>query len=192
LIVFGRKLQLTIVNSPLSLTIFPHSGYLRHRDFSPTIHRLAIITATEREDSFEYFAGATRGTAMMKGPLTRLFPQLTKEQRARNKEQRAQNDVVLKAVNRDFSNVVVAVRREFGGIENWKQLSKSKASVVSRIAAAIQSVDTAPDDLLNNATRTVIQEIYAIEEWPTTKRVVVSRAAAAIRRLKQGGRMATR
>lgn len=129
---------------------------------------------------------------MMKGPLTRLFPQLTKEQRARNKEQRAQNDVVLKAVNRDFSNVVVAVRREFGGIENWKQLSKSKASVVSRIAAAIQSVDTAPDDLLNNATRTVIQEIYAIEEWPTTKRVVVSRAAAAIRRLKQGGRMATR
>ena len=122
---------------------------------------------------------------MMKGPLARRFPQLTKEQRA-------QNDAVVKAVNRDFSNVVVAVRREFGGIENWKQLSKSKASVVSRIAAAIQSVDTASDDLLNNATRTVIQEIYAIEEWPTTKRVVMSRAAAAIRRLKQGGRMATR
>ena len=122
---------------------------------------------------------------MMKGPLAKRFPQLTKEQRA-------QNDAVVKAVNRDFSNVVVAVRREFGGIENWKQLSKSKASVVSRIAAAIQSVDTASDDLLNNATRTVIQEIYAIEEWPTTKRVVMSRAAAAIRRLKQGGRMATR
>ena len=122
---------------------------------------------------------------MMKGPLAKRFPQLTKEQRR-------QHDAVIKAVNRDFSSVVVAVRREFGGIENWKQLSKSKASVVSRIAAAIQSVDTASDDLLNNATRTVIQEIYAIEEWPTTKRVVVSRAAAAIRRLKRGGRMATR
>ena len=121
----------------------------------------------------------------MKEALGKRFPQLTKEQRA-------QHDAVIKAVNRDFSNVVVAVRREFAGIENWEQLSKSKASVVSRIAAAIQSVNIPSDDVLNKATQTVIQEIYAIEEWPTTKRVVVSRSTAAIRRLKLRGRLATR
>jgi hypothetical protein len=134
----------------------------------------------------------TGGTPITKEALVKRFPQLTKEQRAQRKEQRAQHDAVIKAVNRDFSNVVVAVRREFAGIENWEQLSKSKASVVSRIAAAIQSVDIPFDDVLNKATQTVIQEIYAIEEWPTTKRVVVSRATAAIRRLKLRGRMATR
>ena len=127
----------------------------------------------------------TGGTPIIKEALVKLFPQLTKEQRARH-------DAVIKAVNRDFSNVVAAVRREFAGIENWEQLSKSKASVVSRIAAAIQSVDIPSDDVLNKATQTVIQEIYAIEEWPTTKRVVVSRATAAIRRLKLGGRIPTR
>jgi hypothetical protein len=127
----------------------------------------------------------TGGTPIMKEALVKRFPQLSKEQRA-------QHDAVIKAVNRDFSNVVVAVRREFAGIENWEQLSKSKASVVSRIAAAIQSVDIPSADILNKATQTVIQEIYAIEEWPTTKRVVVSRATAAIRRLKLGGRIATR
>ena len=133
----------------------------------------------------------TGGTPIMKEALVKLFPQLTKEQRAQLKERRAQDDAVIKAVNRDFSNAIVAVRREFAGIENWKQLSKSKASVVSRIAAAIQSVDTASDGVLNMATQTVIQEIYAIEEWPTTKRLVVSRATAAIRRLKPGGHLAT-
>jgi len=121
----------------------------------------------------------------MKEALVKQFPPLTKERRA-------QHDALIKAVNRDFSNVVVAVRREFVGIENWEQLSKSKALVVSRIAAAIQSVDIPSDDVLNQATQTVIQEIYAIEEWPTTKRVVVSRATAAIRRLKLRGRMSTR
>ena len=121
----------------------------------------------------------------MKNALVERFPQLTKEQRA-------QHDAVIKAVNRDFSNVGIAVRREFAGIGNWEQLSKSKASVVCRIAAAIQSVDIPSNDLVNKATQTVIQEIYAIEEWPTTKRVVVSRVIAAIRRLKLGGRIATR
>ena len=125
----------------------------------------------------------TGGTPITKEALAKQFPELSKEQRA-------QHDALIKAVNRDFSNVVVAVRREFAGIENWEQLSKSKASVVSRIAAAIQSVDIPSDDVLNQATQTVIQEIYAIEEWPTTKRVVVSRATAAIRRLKLRGRMA--
>ena len=134
----------------------------------------------------------TGGTPIMKDALAKLFPPLTKEQRAQLKERRAQHDAMIKAVNRDFSNVVVAVREEFAGIENWEQLAKSKASVVSRIAAAIQSVDIPCDVVLNDATQTVIQEIYAIEEWPTTKRVVVSRATAAIRRLKLRGRMSTR
>lgn len=129
---------------------------------------------------------------IMKKALVKRFPQLTKEQRARQKEWRAQQDALIKAVNRDFSNVVIAVRREFAGIENWEQLSKSKGSVVSRIAAAIQSVDIPSDDVLNQATQTVMQEIYAIEEWPTTRHVVLSRATAAIRRLKLRGRMATR
>lgn len=121
----------------------------------------------------------------MKEELAKRFPRLTKARRA-------QHDAVIRAVNRDFSNVIVAVRREFVGIENWEQLSKSKASVVSRIAAAIQSVDIPCDDVLNKAIQTVMQEIYAIEEWPTAKRVVVSRATAAIRRLKLGGRMLAR
>lgn len=121
----------------------------------------------------------------MKDALVKRSPQLTKEKRA-------QHDAVIKAVNREFSNVIVAVRREFAGIENWKQLSKSKASVVSRIAAAIQSVDIPSEDILNDATQTVMQEVYAIEEWPSAKRVVASRATAAIRRLKLRGRMATR
>lgn len=115
--------------------------------------------------------------------LVRRFSQLTKKQRA-------ERAAVIKAANRGFNNVALAVRREFVGIENWKQLSKSKASVVSRIAAAIQRMDSASDDVLNKATQTVIQEIYAMEEWPTTKRAVVSRAIAAIRRLKLGGRAA--
>jgi len=116
-------------------------------------------------------------TAIMKEELAKQFPPMTKDQRAKH-------DALAKAVNRDFSDVVVAVRRQFAGIEDWKQLSKSKASVVSRIAAAIQSVDTPCAEVLNKATQTVIQEIYAIEEWPTAKRVVASRATAAIRRLK--------
>ena len=124
----------------------------------------------------------TGGTPITKKALAKQFPRLTKEGRA-------QHDAVIKAVNRDFSHVVAAVRREFAGIENWEQLSKSKASVVARIAAAIQSVDIPFEDVLNKATQTVMQEIYAIEEWPTTKRVVVSRATAAIRRLKLRGRM---
>jgi hypothetical protein len=103
-----------------------------------------------------------------------------------SKAQRAERVATIKAFNGTFSEVALAVRREFVGIDNWKQLSKSKASVVSRITAAIQNVDSASDDLLNKATRTVIQEIYAMEEWPATKRAVVSRATAAIRRLKLG------
>ena len=103
-----------------------------------------------------------------------------------SKAQRAERVAAIKAFNGTFDDVALAVRREFVGIENWKQLSKSKASVVSRIRAAIQNLDSASDDVLNKATRTVIQEIYAIEEWPTTKRAVVSRATAAIRRLKLG------
>lgn len=116
--------------------------------------------------------------------LVSRFPQLTKKQRA-------ERVAAIKAANGVFNKAALAVRQEFVGIENWKQLSKSKASVVSRIAAAIQSIDSASDDILNKATRTVIQEIYAMEEWPTTKRVVVSRATAAIRRLKLGGRIAS-
>ena len=111
--------------------------------------------------------------------LAGRLPQLTKQQRA-------ERVTAIKAFNRSFNDVALAVRREFVGIENWRQLAKSRASVVSRIAAAIQSVDAAFDDVLNKATRTVIQEIYAMEEWPTTKRVVMSRATAAIRRLKLG------
>lgn len=103
-----------------------------------------------------------------------------------SKAQRAERVAVIKVFNGTFSDVALAVRREFVGIENWKQLSKSKASVVSRITAAIQNVDSASDDVLNKATRTVIQEIYAMEEWPATKRAVVSRATAAIRRLRLG------
>jgi hypothetical protein len=101
-----------------------------------------------------------------------------------SKAQRAEHVAAIKTFNGTFNDVALAVRREIVGIENWKQVSKSKASVVSRITAAIQHLDSASDDVLNKATRTVIQEIYAIEEWPTTKRVVVSRATAAIRRLK--------
>ena len=114
---------------------------------------------------------------MLKEALAKQFPPLSKERRA-------EHDAVIKAVNRDFSTVVVAVRQEFGGIKNWKQFSKSKASVASKIATAIQNVDSASAGVLNMATQTVIQEIYAIEDWPTNKRVVVSRATAAIRRLK--------
>jgi hypothetical protein len=61
---------------------------------------------------------------------------------------------------------------------------------VSLLVAAIQRVDAGSDDAVIKATQTVRQEIYAIEEWPTTKRVVLSRATAAIRRLKLGGRLA--
>jgi hypothetical protein len=115
--------------------------------------------------------------------LVRRFPQLTKEQRA-------ERVAVIRAANRDLNTLSASVRREFASIDNWKQLSGSKASVVSIIVAAIQRVDSASDVLMNKATQTVRQEIYAIEEWPTTKRVVLSRATASIRRLKLGGRLA--
>ena len=110
-------------------------------------------------------------------------PQLTKKERA-------ERVAVIKAANRIFDSLSAAVRHEFAGIKNWKQLSKSKASVVSMVVAAIQRVDSASDNAVHKATQTVRQEIYAIEEWPTTKRVVLSRTTAAIRRLKVGGRMA--
>lgn len=113
----------------------------------------------------------------------RSIPQLTKKERA-------ERVAVIKAANRIFDSLSAAVRREFAGIENWKQLSKSKGSVVSIVVAAIQRVDSASDDAVNKATQTVRQEIYAIEEWPTTKRIVMSRTTAAIRRLKLGGRLA--
>ena len=103
-----------------------------------------------------------------------------------SKEQREERMAAIKSSNRTFNDVASAVRREFAGMENWKQVSESKSAVASRIISAIQDLDSASDDLLNKATRTVIQEIYAIEEWPTTKRVVTSRATAAIRRLKLG------
>ena len=103
-----------------------------------------------------------------------------------SKAQRAERIAAIKTFNGTFKDLALAVQREFAGVGNWKQLSKSKASVISRITAAIQNVDSASADVLNKATRTVIQEIYAIEEWPTTKRAVVSRATAAIRRLKLG------
>ncbi len=110
------------------------------------------------------------------------FPKLTKEQRA-------ERVAAMRAANKVFTNLSLAVQQEFAGIDNWKELSKSKASVVSAIAAAIQRADYAFDDITDKATRTVRQEIYAIEEWPTTRRIVVSRATAAIRRLKLGGHM---
>ena len=115
--------------------------------------------------------------------LVRRFPQLTNEQRA-------ERVAVIKAANRDLNTLSASVRREFASINNWKQLSGSKASVVSIIVAAIQRVDSASDVLMNKATQTVRQEIFAIEKWPTTKRVVLSRATASIRRLKLGGRLA--
>jgi hypothetical protein len=119
----------------------------------------------------------------MSEALVRRLPQLTKKQRA-------ERVAVIKAANRVFTTLALVVRREFAGIENWNQLSNSKASVVSIIVSAIQHVDSASDELTDKATRTVRQEIYAIEEWPTTKRIVLSRATAAIRRLKLGGRIA--
>ena len=109
----------------------------------------------------------------------RKFPSLSKAQRA-------ERAAAIKRFNLTFNQMAVAVRREFVGLGNWKQLSKSKASVVSKITAAIQSLNSTSDDILNKATRTVIQEIYAMEEWPASKRVVLTRATAAIRRLKLG------
>ena len=103
-----------------------------------------------------------------------------------SKAQRAERNAAIRAFNGAFKDVALAVRRDFAGIENWKQASKSKGSVVYRIIAAIQGVDSASAEVLNKATRTVIQEIYAIEEWPTSKRMVLSRATAAIRRLRLG------
>ena len=119
----------------------------------------------------------------MSEALVRRFPQLTKEQRA-------ERVAVIKAANRVLNTLSASVRREFSAIDNWKQLSKSRASVVSITVAAIQRVGSASDDVVNKATRTVRQEIYAIEKWPTTKRIVLSRATASIRRLKLGGHMA--
>ena len=105
---------------------------------------------------------------------------------ALSKAQRAERVAAVRAFNATFKQVSLAVQREFIGIDDWEELSKSKATVVSRITAAIQGVETASDDVLNKATRTVIAEIYAIEEWPTTKRIVLSRTIDAIRRLKLG------
>ena len=122
-------------------------------------------------------------SSLVQARLVRRFPQLTNEQRA-------ERVAVIKAANRELSTLSASVRREFASIDNWKQLSGSKASVVSIIVAAIQRVDSASDVLMNKATQTVIQEVYAIEKWPTTKRVVLSRATASIRRLKLGGRLA--
>jgi hypothetical protein len=65
--------------------------------------------------------------------LVRRFPQLTTEQRA-------ERVAVIKAANRDLNTLSASVRREFASIDNWKQLSGSKASVVSIIVAAIQRV----------------------------------------------------
>ena len=116
----------------------------------------------------------------MEQPLAKRFPQLTNEQRA-------ERDALIEARNLDYRDIVVAVTLEFAGLADWEQLSKSKAAVASRIAEAIHSVYTAPNDVLNKATCTVIQEIYAIEEWPTTMRVVESRVTAAISRLGSEG-----
>jgi hypothetical protein len=110
---------------------------------------------------------------------TRKLPSLSKAERA-------ERAAAIKAVNRIFTDLALAVRREFVGISNWKELSKSKASIATRVTTAIQNVDSASADVLDKATRTAIQEIYAIEEWPTTKRLVVARTTAAIRRLKLG------
>lgn len=40
------------------------------------------------------------------------------------------------------------------------------------------------DAVFEDAARVAEQEIYAIEDWPTSKAVVASRVMAAIRRLK--------
>lgn len=112
--------------------------------------------------------------------LVKWVPQLTKEQRAAD-------IAVIKATNRCVMKLAQAVKREMDGIDNWEQVSKSKASVVSRIVSVIQSTDIPSDEIVNKATQTVRQEIYAIEGWPTLKRVVISRATAAIRRLRLGG-----
>lgn len=109
-------------------------------------------------------------------PLAKDFPELTKEQRA-------ERLAAINAANGAVSDVESAVRREFGTLD-WNR--QSRASIVSRITAAIQNIDSAEVGVLNKATRTIIQEIYAIDEWPVSKRVVLGRATAAIRRLKLG------
>ena len=102
---------------------------------------------------------------------------------AMRRKRRAELTRTIRACNRSFNDVLAAVRREFVTLD-WKQ--QSRASVASKITSAIQSVDSASVDVLNKATQTIIQEIYAIDRWPTSKRTVQSRTTAAIRRLKLG------
>jgi hypothetical protein len=98
--------------------------------------------------------------------------------------------VAINAANRSLMKLAHRVSLEFDGIDNWEELSTSKASVVSRLISIVQNADIPFDDIVDKATQTVRQEIYAIEEWPTTKNAVLSRATAAIRRLRLGGPLA--
>jgi hypothetical protein len=101
-------------------------------------------------------------------------PQLTRSRRALLVRE-------INASNRSLRKVATAVNREFNCID-WQK--PTKGFVVNHLVAAIQGVDSASSYALNKATRTVITEIYAIEDWPTTKKVVRARAVAAIRRLQ--------
>jgi len=101
--------------------------------------------------------------------------------RLEHRRECANRDAEAIAITSD--RATIAVRRELDSL-CWDK--PSKASVVSCLAQAIQRVDACDEyatGLLNDVTRTVITEIYAIEDWPTTKEVVAARVAAAIRRL---------
>lgn len=107
-------------------------------------------------------------------PSTISYPRISRKHRAEVTR-------AIRTSNRGVNDILTAVRREFVSVD-WKQ--QSRAAIVSQLTSAIQSVDGSSVDLLNKAARTIIQEIYAIDRWPTSKRNVQARATSAIRRLK--------